>query len=350
MRRRTYLTALAVGTTATAGCGAIEGQDNDPATPTHSSTPTPAGDPQVRIVDAYPGRLDFEDGAAVDINVELRNDGGNGSVPLRVALGNETVVERSIQLEGDRHLEEVQLTDVPDGYHEFTVAVGEETTSGTFTVGSPVERPRVVKPHTVLGTAERSNSRADRLDVDVEVPGDPTAGVAPPGREELLDIARKLVLDGLAARHWDVVRFRFWRASQSVDDEVAHATVTWGPDGNWSGVGSGPDRDYSRHQFEVTGPPYLVVEGVQAVRSGRWSYRISFDVVNQGVEREALAGRVWTGRTDVHRFEVDLAPGDRTTVGFRNSHFGRSRRTTYTIEADGEGRLYGRTSGELEFS
>lgn len=352
MRRRTYLTALAVGVTATAGCGAIEGQDEEPGTPTSTpeTTPTPAGDPDVRIVDAYPGQQEFESGDVVDLAVELRNAGGNGSVPLQVALGNETVVERSVQVENGRHLEEIELTDVADGYHEFTVTVGNQTATGTFTVGTPVERPRVVKPHTVLATTEKSTSRAKRLDVDVEVPGDPATRVAPPGRQELLDICRKLILEALDETNWNVLRFRIWRKSQTVGDEAAHATVTWGPNGNWSGVGTGADRDYSNHQFDVTGAPYLVTDGARALQAGRWTYTVAFDVENQGVEREAISGAIRTNRTDVHSFEVDLASGQRTTVRYEIRYPGRRRNGTYTITADGSDRLYGQTSGELQFS
>lgn len=352
MRRRTYLAGLAAGTTAAAGCGTPQGQDGDEDDDPDTATPTPtaAGEPDVRIVDAYPGRLEFDGGEVVDLTVEVRNDGGDGTVPLRVDLDDETVLERSMEVEGERHREAVEIDDVADGYHEFTVAVGNDTASGTFTVGLPVERPRVVTAHTVLGQEERTIPRADRLDVDVAVTGDPATGVAPPDREALLDVCRKLVLEALESNDWDVVRFRFWRESQAVGDEAAHATVTWGPEGNWSGVGTGADGDYSGHRFDVTGAPYLVIDGLEAVQSGRWSYRISFDLANQGVEPESVTGRVWTGQTDVHRFAVDLEPGERTTVGYEDTYVGSSRRTTYTIEADGDDRLYGPTSGEIEFS
>lgn len=351
MRRRTYLTALAAGTTAAAGCGQPQAQqEEDEPTETPAATPTPAGEPDVTLVEAYPGRSSFEEGDVVDVNVELRNDGGEGTVPVRLDLGDETVAERTVEVAPGRQIEEFRLEDVAAGYYEYTVTVGEATASGTFTVGTPVEPPRVVREHTVLGEEERSVARADRLHVDVGVKGDPQRGVAPPGRSAILDICRKLILEALESRPWDVVRFAVWRESQTVGEERPHGTVTWGPHGNWSGVGTGAEGDYSRHSFDVTGAQYLVVEDVQAVRADRWTFNLEFDVVNRGLQRETLSGTVTTSRSESRRFGVDLEPGDRTTVRYEDRYPGRQRRTSYTIEADGDDRLYGETSGEVEFS
>lgn len=349
MRRRTYISVLAAGAAGAAGCGEPSAQEADPETPTGTPAAT-AGPPEVSIVDTYPAEQSLDDGSVVELTVELRNEGGEGSLPLRVDVGDGTVIERSLEVASGRQLEELLLEGVADGYHEYTVAVGETTATGAFLVGTPVERPRVVLEHSVVGQAERNVQRADRLLVDVGVKGDPNTGVAPPDRSALLDICRKLVLEALESRNWDVLRFRIWRRSQTVGEEQPHGTITWGPHGNWSGVGTGAEGDYSRHNFDVTGAPYLVVEDVQAVRADRWTYNVEFDVANHGLERETLSGTVTTSRTDPGRFGVDLEPGGRTTVRYEDTYFGGPRRATYTIEADGDDRLYGPTTGDVEFS
>lgn len=350
MRRRHYLSVVTAGVASLAGCGGTGGRDgDDPDAPTATTTPT-ATDPDVELLGASPGELEFDSDDTVDLYVEVRNDGADGSVPLAVALGDETVLERSIEVENGRQVEEVGLGALADGYYEYTVAVGEETATGTFTVGTPVEKPRVVTSYTVLGREDRSTARADRRHVDVEVRGDPYDGVAPPDREELLDICRKLVLDELESTNWDVVRFAVWRATQTTGEGPPHATVTWGPDGNWSGVGSGPDGDYSGHAFDVVGAPYLVTEGVEDVEADRRSFDVQFDIVNRGLEPESLDGGVSTPRTDERRFAVDLDPGERTTIEYERGYFGSPDRTHYTIEVYGEDVLYGPRSAEIRFS
>lgn len=350
MRRRYFLSVVAAGVASLAGCGGTGGRDGDePDAPTATPTPT-ATAPDVEVLDASPGELEFESDDTVHLYVDVRNEGAAGSVPLEVAFGDETVLERSVEVENGRHVEELRLGDLADGYYEYTVVAGEDTATGTFTVGTPVEKPRVVTSHTVLGRADRSNARADRRHVDVEVRGDPYNGVAPPDREELLDICRKLVLDELASTNWDVVRFAVWRETQSVGEGTPHATVTWGPNGNWSGVGSGPDGDYSSHSFDVAGAPYLVTEGVEDVEADRWSFEVEFDVVNRGLVPESLAGGVSTPRTDEHRFAVDLDPGERTTIEYESGYVGSPDRTHYTIEVYGDDVLYGPRSAEIRFS
>lgn len=350
MRRRRYLSAAVAGVVGVSGCSAIEGEssdDSDASTPT--STPT-AAEPDIEIIDVSVGDQRFIQGPDVPFTLEVGNSGGDGSVPVEVAVGDELGYEGSMQVDEPRHVEEIQLSDVPDGYYEYTVTAQDDSMAGAFTVGMPVEKPRVVTSHTVLERERDATSSADRLTVHVQVKGDPGRGIAPPGREKLLAICRKLVLEELAERYWDVVRFGIWREPQTVGEEDPHATIVWGPNGNWSDEDGRTTGDYSTHEFDVAGTPYIVTDGVEEIRTDRWDFRVEFDLVNQGLHRETVRGGISTPTTDEFRFELELDPGERQNVWYERIYDGVLERTEYNIKSYGSVPIYGETTEYIMFS
>lgn len=352
MRRRRYLATAVAGAAGLSGCSAIEGlsgDDPDASTSTPTSTSTTA-EPDVEIVDVSVGDQRFLEGPDVTFTLEVGNSGGDGTVPVAVEVGEESSYEDSIRVDSPRQVEEIRLGDVSDGYYEYTVTVQEDTVAGAFTVGSPVEKPRVVTSHTVLGREQDNTPGVGRLTVHVEVKGDPERGVAPPGREKLLAICRKLVFEELEERYWDAVRFGIWRETQTVDEEPPHATVVWGPNGNWPAEAPGATGDYSDHEFDVDGAPYIVTDGVEPIRTDRWDFRVEFDLVNQGLHRETFRGGVSTPTTDEFRFEVELAPGERRNVWYERVYDGVLERAEYTIDSYGSVPLYGKTTEYITFT
>lgn len=354
MRRRQYLSAAVAGAVGFSGCSSIEGLgDDDSAEPTPTSTSTPTAttaEPDIEIIDVSAGDERFIQGSDVTLTLEVGNSGGDGSVPVEVVVGDDAGYEGSMRVEGSRDVEEIELSDVPNGYYEYTITVQDDTVTGSFTVGTPVEQPRVVTSHTVLRQEQNNTAGAGRLTVHVQVKGDPDRGIAPPGREKLLNICRKLVIEELEERYWDVLRFGIWRETQTVGEEDPHATITWGANGNWSVENPGATGDYSAHEFDVAGAPYLVTDGVEEIRTDPWDFRVEFDIVNQGLHRETFQGGVSTPTTDEFRFEIELDPGERRNVWYERVYDGVLDRTEYTIDAYGSVPIYGKTSEYIMFN
>lgn len=353
MRRRQYLFAAVAGAAAAAGlsgCSANEGQRDGGADPSTSTPTATAAPPDIEIIDASVVDQRFVRGPDVTLTLEVENSGGEGSVPVTVEVGDDPAYEGMMWVEGTRQVEEIRLRDVSDGYHEYTVTAQDDTAAGAFTVGSPVEKPRVVTPHTVLEREQDDTPGAGRLTVHVGVKGDPDRAIAPPGREKLLAICRKLVFEELEERHWDAIRFGIWRATQSVGEKDPHATIVWGPDGNWSAGDDGATGDYSTHEFDVNGAPYLVTDGVEEIRTDRWDFRVEFDIVNQGLHPETFRGGVTTPTTDEFRFEIEIDPGERRNVWYERIYDGALERTMYTIRARGGAPIYGKTAEYIVFT
>lgn len=351
MKRRSYLASCAAGAGLVAGCAGPEGgqPDREEATPTATPTRTES-DPDIEVVSTAPGRQEYYYWEDVRIDSEFENHGGAGTIRLQVAVEGETLVEKTVRVSGERHVENVRISGVGPGEYAYTVTAGDDTLEGTFTVVSPVDPPMTVPSYAILEREDYSVPSADRINFDVEVRADPENGVAPPGRRGLLNLCRKVVYEELAERRWDAIGFNVWRQTQEVGAEAAHATITWGPNGSWSNAGGGEADDYSEHEFAVDGSQYLVTRGVEDVRTQGRDFRVEFDIVNQGVVPGNLAGQVYTPETDAVEFDVDLDPGESTQVWYEAEYEGELDSTYYTIDVFGFADLYGRTSATIEFS
>jgi hypothetical protein len=354
MDRRRYLASCVLGTAVLAGCSGSGGTGDAETTDTDTPTPTPNRtevEPAISLVDASPAQSEFYPWEDVLLNVEFENGGSLGSIEYEVQVDGDQVLEETVRVPADgSETKAVVLTNLEPGSHEYRVAAGEDTIDGVLTVlPVPVERPARLPDYLVLEKTDFSTSQADRLRVDVQIGGDADAGIRPPGREALLNVCREIVHQELAAEGWDAIEIDFWRTAQEVGGGAAHAAVTWGPEGNWSGAGAGEGADYSSHEFSVEGVEYLVTEGVEDIETDKWDFRVEFDVVNYGVVPVDVSGSVSTPGSDPKEFEADLGPGERFTVLYEAEYDGARETTTYEIDTFGRSVLYGPTSGTINF-
>lgn len=351
MNRRSYLVSCAVGVAVVAGCAGPEGDDSDEEETPQTASPTPTeSEPDIEMVSTAPGKQAYYFWEDVQIDSEFENHGATGTVDLQVAVEGETLVEKTVRVVDERHVESVRISGVTPGEYVYAVTAGGDTLEGTFTVVSPVDRPMTVPSYSILEREDYSDTNADRINFDVEVRADPERGVAPPGRRGLLNICRKVVYEELSEQRWDAIGFNIWRQPQTVGAEAAHATIAWGPNGSWSDAGGGESVDYSEHEFAVDGSQYLVTRGVEDVRTDGRDFRVEFEIVNQGVVPGQLTGAVSTPQTDEVEFDIDLEPGESTQVWYEAEYDGEQDSTYYNIDVYGFSELYGRTSASIDFT
>lgn len=337
------------------GCSNVE---SDRGTPTPSPpsdsdrTPTPSP-PDVALADVSPVKGVFYVWEDVRLDIEFENRGEKAAyAEYAVEVEGEELVDDFATVEGGETVtERVRLSiSRPDpGEYRYTVSTEGDSLDGDFRVARPVKKPRTVPSHTVLRDEDHSTDSVDRVRYHVEVRGNARNEVWPPNREELLDVCRKIILEELPTGDRHAIGFDIWREEQTVGEETSHATITWGPNGSWDEAGTRELGDYTDHEFSVDGAQYLATEGVGDIRTDEWDFRVEFDVVNRGLVPGALSGEVSARRAPSKEFEVDLDPGERTTVLYEATYDGPRDYTIYTVEAYGIDTIHGRTTGQIEF-